>query len=159
MFRYADIGRMWVPVDLPVGEGEGGTRIWLLQTLYTREELRQRDRARVEKSATALDTRAAADEAAQRPVSSSEYLRALLDELHAMEDADIRDLIERTHDWRDVVDAEGAPAVFSRERFEALLQINWVAQASRVALFAASREGVRKNSSPGPGGSPGHPQA
>lgn len=153
MFRFADIGRMWVPVDLPAGEGEGEdtTRIWLLQTLYTREELRARDKALTARASEGL-------EAAGGQVRNVEDVTRMVDRVNGIEDDDLAEVLARTHDWRDVVDDGNRKLEFSTDRFQALLQYQWFSRAARAALFNASREGVRKNSSPGPGGSPGRPQ-
>lgn len=151
MFKYADIGRMWVQVELPVGEGDAPATIWLLQTLYTRAELRAREQA--------LATRAHGGLSARDTLRTVEDVQALMDEVNAIEDADLEELAARTHDWRDVCGEDGKPAEFTAERLQALLTFQWFAQATRRALFAASREGPRKNSSPGPGGSPGQRQA
>ena len=137
MFKFADIGRMWVAVDLPLGEGDAPPRIHLLQTLYTREELRQRDQQ--------LLARASGDLPEGGTPRSLADVQAMTDRALAIEDADLAELLERTHDWRDVQGDDGAPAVFSRERLQSLLAYQWFARAARQALFTASREGVRKN--------------
>ena len=65
----------------------------------------------------------------------------------------------RSDGWRGVVDPDDQPVEFSAERLQALLQINWFFVAARQALFEVSREGVVKNSSPGPAGAQTQVQA
>lgn len=154
MFKFADLGRMWVPVDIATGEGEGeGTvRIWLLQTLYTREELVARDERVLDRAIAGLEDR-------KGELRTVEDVNAMVQRVTAVEESDLAELLERTHDWRDVAGEGGKPAEFSRERLAAMLAYRFIALPARAALFAASREGVRKNSQPGPGGSPGRLQA
>jgi hypothetical protein len=152
MFRFADIGRMWVPLDLPVGDGGEPVRIHLLQTLYTRSELRAREATIMGRAGEGLQEQAG-------QLRSVEDVQAMVSRLQSQEDEDLAALVERTHDWREVVGDDGKPAAFSRERLQALLELQWFSAAARTALFKASREGVPKNSPPGPGGSPGHRQA
>lgn len=155
MFSLANMGRMWVPVDLPTGEGEGAgagtTRIWLLQTLYTREELRARDKRLTSAAAEGLP--------ADGQLRGMDDVYAMAERVTALEDEDLADLLARTHDWRDVAGDDGKPVSYDAARLRALLAYQWFARAARAALFTASREGVRKNSQPGPGGSPGRLQA
>lgn len=143
MFRFADIGRQWVPVDLPQG-GET-VRVHLLLTLFTREELRARERDITERTGGGL-LRAA------QQVESVEDLLRVFDATTQAEDGDVADLLERTHDWRGFgADEEIA---FTRERLAAVLDYAPVFRPIRTALFLASREGVAKNSEPGAAGSP-----
>lgn len=146
MFRFADIGRVWVPVTLPRGNTEGGeaVTIHLLQDIYTRDELKQRDREALAHTMAKL----APDGAPVTP----ESLQATLDDVTRVEDADIAELLRRTHDWRGVVNSDDQPLGFTAERLRALLRVNWFFVAARQALFEVSREGVAKNSLPGPAG-------
>lgn len=154
MFKFADLGRMWVPVDIATGEGEGeGTvRIWLLQTLYTREELRARADRVTARAGDGL-------EAQGGELRSVDDVKGLVERVTAIEEEDLVELVNRTHDWRDVAGEGGQPVEFSADRLRAMLDYKFIALPARAALFAASHEGVRKNSQPGPGGSPGRLQA
>lgn len=152
MFRFADAGKVWVPVSLPVGEQDDPATIHLLLKLYTRKELRARERAAMTRTAAKLAERA-------RDIRSAEDLQAIFDEITGTEEADVNDLMERTSDWHGVTGADGQNQPFAAEHLAALLDYNWFFQAHRAALFEASRSGVAKNSKPGPGGSPARVQA
>ena len=45
MFRLADIGKVWVPVALPIGEDGAGTQIHLRMRLLTRKTCEARGRS------------------------------------------------------------------------------------------------------------------
>jgi hypothetical protein len=152
MFRFADVGKVWVPVPLPTGAPDEEVTIHLLLTLYTRKELRARERKAMTNMADNLARRA-------KEIRTPEDLQALFDETTAVEDDAVHDLLDRTSDWRGVLDDSGQPQEFSRERLASLLEYNWFFQAHRQALFGTSRSGVAKNSKPGPGGSPARVQA
>lgn len=154
MFRFADVGRVWVPVPLPMGnaEGDGEVVVHLLQDLYSKDELRARERGVFSRTAGTVAARAA-------QAKSAADIEQLFDEVTATENADTEELVRRTHDWRGVVDEESVPIAFSAERLQAIVKYDWVFKAARQALFEASREGVRKNSLPGPDGSPTPAQA
>lgn len=153
MFQFAEMGRAWVPVTLPMGgEGDGGeVEIKLLATLHTRKELRARER-----ELTARMTRRGLGQ--QADLKSGDDVVGLLDVTVETEDGDIEDLLARVHDWKGVGDADGA-LDFGRERFAAMLEQDWIFKPVRSALFRAAREGVRKNSSPGRAGSQAPAQA
>lgn len=153
MYRFADIGRLWVPVDLPTGEDGETARIWLLQTVYTREELRARQKAARNRIGTALLERL-------RNATTVDEVDAIAEETLAAEDADVEALRTRTHGWRDVKSEDGAhDEPFAPEKLDALLKLDWFARVACEAHLVASREGVRKNSSPGVAGSPARVQA
>jgi len=152
MFRNADLGRVWVPVVLPLGDFEGDVSVKLLLQLYTRDELRERERSVLTRTASGIVDRA-------KQVTTPEELQVLFDEVTRVEAADVQELLDRTHDWRDVTDEHGQAQSFSRDRLAALLSFNWWFQAHRGALFEASRAGVAKNWKPGPGGLPVRAQA
>lgn len=149
MFRFADIGRQWVPLDLPQ---EGGpVRVFLLMDLIPREQLRGRERSLTERTGEGLLLRAGT-------VTTVDEFLALFDETTAAEDGDVADILDRTHDWRGFGTAEEEIG-FSRERFAALLAYDLAFKPIRAALFKASREGIAKNSLPGPAGLPAPVQA
>ncbi len=150
MFRFADLGRVWVPVQLPAEEGE--QTIHLLLQLYTKDELREREKAVMQRTAAGL-----IDQAAN--VKTVEDLERLFDEVTAIGDADREELLARTTDWRGIGDPEGEPEPFAPGKLAALLQFNWIFTRCRAALFEMSRDGTRKNSLPGPDGSPPLAQA
>lgn len=152
MFQFADKGQVWVPVALPMGgDGGGPAEIKLRVTLHTRKELREREFQLTRRMV-------------QRGLDQSGNLRtgddvaALFEITSAQEEGDTEDLLQRTHDWQGV--GQGAAELaFTRERLAALLEQDWIFKAVRAAVYAAAREGVRKNSSPGPDGSPTPAQA
>lgn len=150
MFRLADLGRVWVPVVLPAEEGE--QTIHLLLQLYTKDELRAREKSALQRTAGGFADAAAA-------AKTVEDLERLFDEVTAIGDDDRQELLSRTHDWRGVGAADGEPEAFAPAKMEALLQFNWVFTRCRAALFEMSRDGTRKNSLPGPDGSPTPAQA
>ena len=149
MFRFADMGRQWVPVDLPQ-DGEP-VRVHLLMTLLTREELRTRERAITERTGAGLVQ-------AVQKASTVEDLLQLFDDTTRAEDGDVADLLARTHDWRGFGTVEEEIG-YTPERFAALLAFDLAFKPIRSALFKASRDGVAKNSVPGPAGSPAVAQA
>lgn len=152
MFRAADVGLMWVPVALPVSDGDDDPVIWLHQRLFTRAELAEREKDTLRRTAQKQE----ATLAQSREVAD---VLALMDTVEQLEQADLAELRSRTVDWRDVAGDDGAPMAFDAERFDALLAHQWFARAVRAALFKASREGVAKNSLPGSAGTPARAQA
>lgn len=165
MFRAADVGKVWVPVDLPTG-GEDGSTIWLHQQLFTRKELRDRERAVAQRAADgalqAADQLKAARQAridGTDAVDPTESMEAMFDRIEQVEAEEIETLLARTSNWKDVVGDNDMPVPFSTERLAALLEYDWFAKAARKALYTTSREGVAKNSQPGAGGSPARLQA
>lgn len=175
MFRFAHLGRVWWPVELPYGGGEDGgepVTIHLLFQLMTDEELDAREKAALAHSVAGLfrDQAPAADgaEPAAAPSAADEAAQirqqadaviALLTVTQAAKVESRADLLTRVSDWRDVVDDADQPVPFSTEKLDAMLQWRPVFVAVRDALLTASRDGVSKNSSPGPGGSPARVQA
>lgn len=149
MFRFADMGRQWVPVDL-LQESEP-VRVHLLQTLLTREELRARERIITERTGAGLVQ-------AVQDVSTVEGLLQLFDDTTRAEDGDVADILKRTHDWRGFGTADTEIA-FTPERFAAVLAYDLAFKPIRSALYKASREGVAKNSEPGAAGLPAVAQA
>lgn len=174
MFRFAHLGRVWWPVELPYGGGEDGDEpvtIHLLFQLMTDEELDAREKAALAHSVAGLfrepapaaddastTAPSAADEAAQIRQQADAVI-ALLSATQAAKLESRADLLTRVSDWRDVVDDDGQPVPFAVEKLEAMLQHRPVFVAVRDALLTASRDGGSKNSSPGPGGSPVRVQA
>ena len=150
MFRFADVGRQWVPVDLP--QGEERVQVHLLLDLLTREELKARERRQLELTGPGLISRAT-------EIKSVEDLLRIFDETAGAAEADREELLQRAHDWRGLGTAEGEELGFTRERLESLLRFDFIFNPVRQALYRASREGVAKNSEPGAAGSPAVPQA
>ncbi|CAN7332951.1 hypothetical protein LJR143_001687 [Pseudoxanthomonas sp. LjRoot143] len=138
MFRLADIGKVWVPVVLPIGEGSEGTQIHLRMRLLTRKELRERERSAMVRTASELVATA-------EKIRTTEDLQRVFDAVTQVEASDLQELADRIDDWRDVVDDAGEPQAFSAERLAACMDYQWFFQAAREALFRASREGVAKN--------------
>ena len=139
MFQFADLGRVWVPVALPMGgDADGGeVEIKLLATLHTRKELRARERVLTQRMVQrGLDK--------QADIKTGEDVATLLDVAVETEDGDIEDFLARVHDWKGV-GSQGEELAFTRERFAALLDQDWIFKAVRNALFKAAREGIRKN--------------
>ena len=171
MFRFAHLGRVWWPVQLPYGSEDGGdpVTIHLLFQLLTDEELDKRERAALSHTVERLmrDAPTAPEGAGDAvPVNEAEALQHQADQvvalLAASQTAKLEaraDLLDRVTDWRDVVNDTEQPEAFSREKLEALLQHRPFFVAIRDALLTASRDGTSKNSLPGPGGSPARVQA
>ena len=140
MFRFADVGKVWVPVELPMGGSEdgGAVTVRLLQTLFTREELRERERA-------AMSRKAGMAEQLAKEAKTPDDVLDIFDRIGGIEDEDVQQLLERTHDWAEFADADNQPLGYTRERMEALLKHDWFFKPARTALYRASREGVAKN--------------
>ena len=150
MFRFADVGRQGVPVELPQGEEQ--VQVHVLLDLLTRDELKARERRQLELTGPGLISRAT-------EIKSVEDLLRIFDETAGAAEADRGELLQRTHDWRGLGTAEGEELGFTRERLESLLRFDFIFNRVRQALYRASREGVAKNSEPGAAGSPAVPQA
>lgn len=138
MFRLADIGKVWVPVALPIGEDGAGTQIHLRMRLLTRKELRERERSAMVSTASELVATA-------EKIRTTEDLQRVFDAVTQVEASDLQELADRIDDWRDVYDDAGEPQAFSADRLVACMDYQWFFQAAREALFRASREGVAKN--------------
>lgn len=141
MFRFANLGRVWWPVELPFGGGEDGNEpatIHLLFVLLTDEELMAREKAVLASAGAALAERVA-------ETRSVDDLMAAMESVVELKAADRAEIAARTLAWRGVVDADGQEVEFSAERLAALLVHRPVFTRVREALFEASREGVRKN--------------
>jgi hypothetical protein len=140
MFRFADVGKVWVPVELPMGGAEDGGKVTvrLLTTLFTRDELRERDRS-------TLASKAGNVEQLAKEAKTADDVLAIFDRIGGIDADDIKQLLERTHDWAEFADSDGQPLGYTRERFEALLRFEWFFRPVRAALYRASREGVAKN--------------
>lgn len=140
MFRFADLGRVWWPVELPFGFGADGNEageIHLLVQLFDDDELAAREKRALESTA--------------RKLMESRDTTTTLDDLLAVFDAatqakaeDRDDIVSRVFDWRGVGNDE-LDTPFSADRLRALLAHRPVFTRVRDALFQASREGVRKN--------------
>ena len=103
-------------------------------------------------------TPAPAEEAAQIRAQADAVV-ALLAATQAAKLESRADLLRRVTDWRDVVDDHDQPEAFTPEKLDALLQHRPFFVAVRDALLTASRDGVSKNSLPGPAGLPARVQA
>lgn len=152
MFRFADIGRFWVPMTLPLGEEGVQPEVWLLLEVFTSKELTAREAAVVDRAGAQI--KAEADKA-----GTTDDVHALIQRLAELEDSERLELLARTHDWRGVTAADGSEEPFAIDKLEALLAYRWWYAPHREALYAASREGVRKNFKPGPAGTPARVQA
>jgi hypothetical protein len=148
MFRFADLGRVWMPVELPAGEHT--STVHLLVEVMTRRELRARERRITETTGRRLT---------DAPPRTPDELLQAFDAVVQAEDDDLLLLRERVLDWRGIEDPDGQPLAFSRDRLDAVLAIDALFRPIREAYFRASREGVGKNSSPGPAGTPARVQA
>lgn len=170
MYRFADLGRVWVPVDLPYPSDEGedqDARVHVLFEVFSDAELDERERSALEATARQMlaDLREAVDGpadalvAAPRPRLTVEDLLRMHDAASAVRAEDRAALIARTHDWRGIVGPGDEPVPFDHDKLAALLAHRPILRAMRDALYVASREGPRKNSSPGSAGSPEPAQA
>lgn len=144
MFRFANLGRVWWPVELPFGGGEDGNEpatIHLLFQLLTDEELEERERVTLSGNIGQI----LSSLGGPVPVETAEQISDALDAASRIKEADRQTLLDRTLDWRLGETDEETPVEFSRENFAALLAHRPVFARVREALFEASREGVRKN--------------
>ncbi|MDR7193352.1 hypothetical protein [Luteimonas terrae] len=171
MFRFAHLGRVWWPVELPYGNEDGGdpVTIHLLFQLMTDEELDAREHAALTHTVEQITRDLAkppAGEGDASPIDEATQIReqadAVVKLLAATQAAKLEsraDLLKRVTDWRDVVDDAEQPEPFTPGKLEALLQHRPFFVAVRDALLTASRDGVSKNSLPGPAGLPARVQA
>jgi hypothetical protein len=145
MFQFANEGKVWWRVNLVARDAEGGdptdVPVFLLYRIYTRKELKERERKLKAPMAKLGQSK---DEAS---------MMSILREVEALDDKNAAELVERVHDWRDIGDGKGDPLKFSRERLKALLDDE--AQYARISagLLEASKGARAKNSSPGLAGS------
>ncbi|MGH8083873.1 MAG: hypothetical protein ACREPV_01175 [Lysobacter sp.] len=162
MFRLADQGLVWWPVELTQSTGPDQVETvtaWFQYRIYTREELREQERAAVERIAAKREQMAAKPEAGAGEVERhGDDLLALFETVTERQAGDTADLLERITDWRGLGDGD-TEEPFSRDRLGALLGYDPIYKQLRTQLFAASREAPRKNSQPGPGGLPAPAQA
>lgn len=156
MFRTANLGRVWWPVELPQFADDGTTTlatVLICYRVFTRAELKAR-RAEVD-DAIGTPLREAA--AAGTEVSQWAEVQRRLD---VQEEADLAELRARIVDWkRVVVDATDEPVPFSAELRDQLLELKPYFKALRAGLQEASDGARTKNSLPGPGGTPERDQA
>lgn len=164
MYRFADLGKVWADVELPY-EGEDGQPvvIHLLYRVFTDEELDERERSAAVQSARRLQQAAAErlqmKEAGQAQVLTDQDMEEMFTAATAVRDSDRAEVLERADDWRGVAGDDDEPIAFDRDKLAALLAHRPIFRSARDALYRVSREGVRKNSLPGPGGSPARVQA
>lgn len=169
MFRFAHLGRVWWPVQLPYADEEGGepVTVHMLFQLLTDAELDARERGALAQAAERMKrTQDAADEDAARTSAIAtgapqverksfdvdEFL-SVLDAAQSAKSEDRESLLARVLDWRDIHDEDDSPIAFAADKLAALLAHRPFFIAVRDALLEASREGTAKNSSRGPDGS------
>lgn len=145
MFRFADLDRVLLPVEI------GGGTLRVLYRILSRAELRAR-----EHDATQAVARKLRDDGVPR---SAEDLEALLEASMTREADNVALLRERVVGWYDLEGPDGEPLEFTAERLDALLATDYGYRALLGGLMRASREGPAKNSSPGPAGMPARDQA
>lgn len=138
MFRLADMGKVWVPVELPQAPPHPGgepelVTVHLLMQLYDDDELTARESAVAKRTSETLQG---------HPGGAG--LAVLLDEVQQVRKEDRDELQGRISDWHGF-GSEQEPVPFSAGRLAALLRHAFVFTPVRDALFRASREGVRKN--------------
>lgn len=142
MFRFADMGLVWVLVELPQASDEAGGEpelvpVHLLMKLYHSDELAERDRDAMYRTTEGFLAKAG------EARTSAELLEAF-DRVQTVRQADRDELQKRITDWSGIA-SDGEPVVFSKPHLAALLSYDFVFNPVRRALFNASREGVRKN--------------
>lgn len=168
MFSIAQLGRVWWPVTLSRYDESGTlvqTTIRLLFEPLTREEMHARRTALLKSAGDGLRQLQADTDLGKPadPDASIEKMGQVATDrvLHTIEanfaasTEDFATLVARTHDWRGIVDVETEAEVpFSRDVFASLLKHDLFAKPVLEAFNAASEGAVRKNSEPGPAGTP-----
>lgn len=142
MFRLADMGLVWVPVELPQASEEAGGEpelvpVHLLMKLYNSDELADRDRDAMHRTTEGFLAKAS------EARTSAELLEAF-DRVQDVRKEDREELQRRIADWSGIASG-GESIAFSGDHLTALLRFDFVFNPVRRALFNASREGVRKN--------------
>lgn len=145
MFRFADLDRVLLPVEI----GSGTLRV--LYRILSRAELRARER-----EATLAVVGKLREDGMPR---TAEDVQALLETSLSRDAGDQALLRERVLGWYDLEGPDGEPLEFTAERLDALLATDYGYRALLGGLMRASREGPAKNSSPGPAGMPARDQA
>lgn len=145
MFRFADLDRVLLPVEI----GNGTLRV--LYRILSRAELRARER-----EATLAVVGKLREDGMPR---TAEDVQALLETSLSRDAGDQALLRERVLGWYDLEGPDGEPLEFTAERLDALLATDYGYRALLGGLMRASREGPAKNSSPGPAGMPARDQA
>lgn len=164
MYRFADLGKVWAEVELPY-EGDDGQPvvIHLLFRVFTDDELTERERGALVQSARRLQEAAAErlqlKEGGEAAALSTQDMEEMFTAATAVRDSDRAEVLARATDWRGLVGEGDTPIDFDRTKLAALLEHRPIFLAARDALYRVSREGVRKNSLPGPAGSPARVQA
>lgn len=166
MFSKAQIGLVWWPVTLAQYDDAGElveTTIRVLFKPLTRAERNERQRAILMRTSDALRelraeadiTRPASDDASIERIGDDATARVLerIDAAFEATEEDVQLVIERTHDWRGPQDGD-TPVPFSRELLADLMRGDLFAKPMLEAFSAASEGAVRKNSKPGPAGTP-----
>lgn len=154
MFRLADQGKVWWPVVLTQATGPEPAeevQVWLQLRIFDRKELREREKASLERMADRVKTHG-------EGALTSEHLLEALEAMTETDDADEEELIGRVCDWRGFGSGE-AEEPFTADKLRALVKTRPLYLAFREALFAASREAPAKNSTPGPAGMSARVQA
>lgn len=162
MFRLADQGLVWWPVELTQATGPDQVETvtaWFQYRIYTREELREQERIAVQRIAAKREQMTGrTDTGTADAEPPADDLLALFETVTERAAGDTADLLARITDWRGLGDGE-TEEPFSPDRLAALLAYDPLYKQLRTQLFAASREAPRKNSQPGPGGLPAPAQA
>jgi hypothetical protein len=134
MYRLADMGLVWVPVELPQAPMEPGAEPELV-TVHLQMVARDRD--------TLLRTTEGLMQEIGKARTSAEVME-VFDRALAIKRDDRDELCERISDWHGFGSGDEAEE-FSDDKLAALLRHDHVFSPVRLALFKASREGVRKN--------------
>lgn len=170
MFSQAQRGLVWWPVELVQFDEDGNEikiTIRLLFRPFTRKELHERQSAALKRGVEAArrlqEAAGPAEDGTPATVESitadsTDRLLAQVMQRFEVEDRDVEELVQRTHDWRGVKEGEEA-VPFARDFLRDLLAESWFYRPVAAAFEACSEGAVRKNSSPGPAGSRGPAQS
>ena len=157
MFVLAHKGLVWTRVELLDCDEDGNVvpvSVRLLLRPWTRAELRARQSADMQARLLPVQDALARLGGSEEPEAirqASDDLRAALQAAEAAAAADDAEVAERLVGWN-AADIGGE--AFDTELRDALLADQSRFVAVRNALLALSRDGLRKNSSPGSGGQP-----
>jgi hypothetical protein len=142
MYRLADMGLVWVPVELPQAPMEPGAEPELV-TVHLRMKLLDGDELAARDRDTLLRTTEGLMQEIGKARTSAEVME-VFDRALAIKRDDRDELCERISDWHGFGSGDEAEE-FSDDKLAALLRHDHVFSPVRLALFKASREGVRKN--------------
>lgn len=166
MFSKAHLGRVWWPVKITQYDEAGEaveTTIRMQFEPYTRAQRAERQKAVMLRANEALrelkaevDLGRDADDTATAErigVEATDRVISRMEQAMAATEADIAEVIARTHDWRGAQDGETA-VPFSRELLADLMAFDAFARPVLDAFNACCEGAVRKNSAPGHAGTP-----